>query len=310
MTTLDRRSLLALTGAAGITALLPSGGPARAQAQKTFKAGGFEISTFSDGHIDLPISMFATNADEAKRNAALAAAGQAGATVKSPINVTLIRKGEQTILVDVGSGTRFVGTAGKLSEALDAAGVDPEVVTHVVYTHAHPDHIWGTINDFDELSFPNAAYHVAEAEWNFWMSNDAINQVPKDRQAFVVGAQRNLKVIKDRIKTIKPGQDIVNGLHVLDTSGHTPGHISIQVGTGNDRVVILGDALTHPVISFQHPEWRPAADQIPEKAVATRKRLLEKLASEKLPIIGYHLPPPGLGRVEKKGTGFVFAPGT
>lgn len=306
MSTINRRTLINLAGAAGLSSVLPPLGSAYAKAQITTKVGGFEISTFTDGHLNLPAAMVAANVDDAARAKALQSGGQTGATVRSPLNVTLIRQGKNLILIDAGSGTRFVSTAGRLASQLESAGIDPGAVTHVIYTHAHPDHLWGTIDDFDELSFPNAAHYISQGEWNFWMSNDAINRVPKDRQAFVIGAKRNLEAVKDRIKLVKPGQDIVTGLHVLETHGHTPGHISLQVGTGNDRVVVLGDALTHPIISFQHPDWQPASDQQPDLAVATRKRLLAALAADRIRIIGYHLPPPGLGRVEKAGSAYRF----
>jgi len=276
--------------------------------QITIQSGAHKITSLSDGHLILPEAMFAPKIDTASRAAAFKAAGQSGARIKSPLNVTLIEVGAEKILIDVGSGSRFMDSAGRLGDALEAAGVDPEAITMVVYTHAHPDHIWGTINDFDELSFPNAKYFISENEWNYWMSNNVLATLPAERHGFAIGAQRNLKMIKPKLTTIKPGQEIVAGLNVLDSAGHTPGHISIEVGDGKDRVVVLGDALTHPVISFQHPNWRPAVDQQPNKAVATRKRLLDKLASDGNRIIGYHLPAPGAGRVERKGTGYAFAP--
>lgn len=306
MKSTDRRCFLALASAAGLSSMLPAAYRANAKAQTMIKAGGFEISTYSDGFLTLPPDMFATNVDTAQRTKALQSAGQIGTTVKSPINVTLVRNGKNLIMIDAGSGSRFMSTAGRLAAELEGAGIDPKAVTHVVYTHAHPDHIWGTTDDFDELSFPNAIPYISEAEWAFWTAEDAINRVPKDRQSFVVGAQRNFEAIKDRIKLMKPGQDVVTGVHILATFGHTPGHVSIEVGTGNDRVVVLGDALTHPVISFEHPEWHPANDQLPDQAVATRKRLLAKLAADRTRIIGYHLPPPGLGYVEKKANTYRF----
>ena len=281
---------------------------ARAKPASTIKTGGLKITTFSDGHLNLPLAMVALDAPEAERTAALKAAGQSGTTFTSPLNVTLIETPTDKILVDVGSGPHFMGTAGKLVEGLEEAGVDPEKITKVIYTHAHPDHLWGTVNDFDELSFPNAAYYISETEWNFWMGQDVLSKLPKERHSFAVGAQRNLKAAKAQLKTIKPGIEIVSGVHVLATSGHTPGHISLEIGTGKDAVVILGDALTHPVISFEHPSWRPASDQDPEQAAATRLKLLDKLAQDGNRIIGYHLPTPGTGRVERRGKAYTFRP--
>ena len=302
----SRRSVLA--GVAAGAALATTGWPAAAKEPATLKIGDFRVRSLSDGHLNLPSSMLAANVTDEQRAKALASAGQTGTQYKSPLNVTLIEKAGERILVDVGSGDRFMASAGKLAEALETAGIDAGSITKVVYTHAHPDHLWGTLDEFDEPAFPNATAFVSEAEWNFWMSADVLTKLPKERHGFAVGAQRNLKAIKDTIKTIKPGKEIVSGVSVLDTSGHTPGHISLEVSAGNERVVILGDALTHPVISFQHPDWRPAIDQEPDKAVATRKRLLTQLSSDKSRLIGYHLPAPGTGQVVRKGTGFAFAP--
>lgn len=303
---LDRRTVVAGIGATAAGLTLPSLAVAKKAAP--IAVGDFKITTFSDGHLNLPADMFAPKADAAARAAALKAAGQSGSTIRSPLNVTMIESEKAKILVDVGSGSRFMNTAGKLLETLENAGVDPEAVTHVVYTHAHPDHIWGTVNDFDELSFPNAKHFIGEAEWNFWMSKDVLSQLPQERHGFAVGAQRNLKAAKEQLTTFKPGQELLTGINIIDTSGHTPGHVSLELGAGKDSVVILGDALSHPVISFEHPDWQPAVDQDPDKAVATRKKLLDKLATDGSRLIGYHLPEPGMGRVERKGSGFAFSP--
>ena len=303
---INRRILIASALGAGAACAFGSAGWAAGTA--SFKAGAFKITALSDGHLALPETMFAPGIDAAKRTAALRAAGQSGPRIQSPLNVTLIEASTEKVLIDVGSGTRFMDTAGQLGDALASGGIDPETITKVIYTHAHPDHLWGTINDFDELSFPNAQYYISEKEWNFWMAKDVLSTLPKDRQGFAIGAQRNLKMIKPRLTTIKPGRELIAGVHVLDTSGHTPGHISIEVGGGKEPFVILGDALTHPIISFRHPAWRPAIDQQPDQAVKTRQRLLDKLATDRNRIIGYHLPAPGAGRVARKGGGFAFAP--
>ncbi len=302
---INRRTLIA--SALGAGAACAFGSASWAAGTASFTAGAFKVTTLSDGHLALPETMFAPGVDTAKRTAALRAAGQAGPRIQSPLNVTLIEVGTEKVLIDVGSGTRFMDTAGKLGDALGAGGIEPDMITKVIYTHAHPDHLWGTIDDFDELSFPNAQYYISEKEWNFWMAKDVLSTLPKERHGFAVGAQRNLNIIKSKLTTIKPGREVIPGIHVLETSGHTPGHISIEVGAGKEPFVILGDALTHPIISFRHPTWRPASDQLPDQAVKTRLRLLDKLATDRNRIIGYHLPAPGAGRVERKGDAFALA---
>ena len=63
----------------------------------------------------------------------------------------------------------------------------------------------------------------------------------------------------------KAGDDIVTGLRAIATPGHTQGHVSLELA-GGDGLIVGGDVLTHPLISFQHPEWRPTADHVPDQA--------------------------------------------
>jgi glyoxylase-like metal-dependent hydrolase (beta-lactamase superfamily II) len=156
----------------------------------------------------------------------------------------------------------------------------------------HPDHLWGLLDDFDDtLMFPNASYLISAAELNFWLGQDAISRLPEDRQNFAVGARRNLERIKEKLQTIETGQDIAAGMRVLDTSGRTAGHICVELSSGRDGVVVLGDGLTHPIISFAHPAWMPATDHHdPQRAAAVRKTLLDKLATNRQRVIGFHLP--------------------
>ena len=99
-------------------------------------------------------------------------------------------------------------------------------------------------------------------------------------------------------------------MRAIDSSGHTAGHIAIEVVSGKDALLIVGDALAHPVIAFAHPEWKPAADHHDaDRAIRTRRTLLDRLATDRSRLIGYHLPFPGIGRVERKGRAFVYVAG-
>ncbi len=284
---------------------------ARAASSHAFRHGALEITVLSDGHLVVPTPFLAVNVERAQLEAAIATVGQRGERVEPPTNVTLIRTKSDLVLIDTGSGPHFMPTAGKLLANMKAADVDPQSITKVVYTHAHPDHIWGTLDDFDEgPNFPNATYVISAAEWNFWMAEDAATKLPADRQNFVAGAQRNLLRIKDKIRTVQPGEEIVAGLRAIDTAGHTAGHIAIEVVSGNEALLVVGDALAHPVIAFAHPDWKPAADHHDaDRAVQTRKQLLDRLATDRTLMVGFHLPWPGLGRAERKGTAYAFVSG-
>ncbi|MBV9556702.1 MAG: MBL fold metallo-hydrolase, partial [Pseudolabrys sp.] len=207
--------------------------------------------------------------------------------------------------IDMGSGDRFMPSAGKVWDNLKAAGIDKTKITKVVFTHGHPDHLWGTIDELDDLVLPDAAYYVAATEWDFWQSDNATNGLPSERAGFVTGARRNYAAIKDRVTMLKPGDDVVSGIRVIATPGHTQGHVALEVA-GGDGLIVGGDALTHPLISFAHPEWQPVADHVPDQAAETRQRLLDRLTADKSRLIGFHLPYPAYGRVERKDGAYRY----
>jgi glyoxylase-like metal-dependent hydrolase (beta-lactamase superfamily II) len=296
----DRRHVLA----AGAALLLPSSHtPASAQVvARTGGAGGHEaVTVLSDGGFEMPAAMLARDvAPDTIRNVA-----RSTGVVTTVLNVTCLRRGDQTIVFDCGSGAHFLPGTGRLAASLEAAGIAPDSVTHVLFTHLHPDHLWGALDDFDTPLFPNARWLADAAEVAYWTSPKVYEGLPEDRHAFAAGAQRVLKELGDRLETRTAGQDWVPGVTAFSTAGHTPGHVSFAFAEVEGPVYVLGDALTHPVISFAHPDWRPASDHEPDKAVATRRALLERAVAEKARIIGYHLPG-AIGRVEKQGAAYRF----
>ena len=91
----------------------------------------------------------------------------------------------------------------------------------------------------------------------------------------------------------------------MDSTGHTPGHAAFALHQGSDSLMIVGDALTH-LISFENPAFRNMSDMDTDTAVASRLALLDRMHADKMQLIGYHLPAPGFGRVEKSGTSFRY----
>lgn len=83
-------------------------------------------------------------------------------------------------------------------------------------------------------------------------------------------------------------------MQVLDTRGHTPGHISLQLaggnGAGSDGLVITGDAATSNIVFLEHPDWHFGFDTDAEMALKNRKALIDRAASERLTPLGYRWP--------------------
>lgn len=301
---LNRREIFALAFAGAVFPGVPIR-PALSKA--TFELGQSRIDIISDGHLELPVNMVLGRVPEAERTAFMQANKMPADTVRSALNLTLYRDGERVVLFDVGSGPNFMPSAGKLGQALEAAGVSAEEVTHVLFTHAHPDHIWGVLDEFEELSFGNAEYLMSSREWDYWFNPETVNKVPEERQSFAVGARRNMTAIEDRCSQFKHGEEVLPGIEAVDTAGHTPGHTSFHIRRANSSVMVVGDVITNPIYSFSNPGWEMATDSDPVMGVKARKQLLDRLAAEKIEMIGYHLPHPGTGYVEKKGNEYVYS---
>lgn len=300
---MTRRALLG----AGAALALPL--PRIAWAQlATLQMGDAALMTLSDGGLMLPPGEPPSLDSSAEDVAALFAESGFVQPELRPVTVTLLRAGDRVILFDVGSGSNFMPTTGALPAALEAAGMAPNEITDVALTHAHPDHLWGAIDEFDEIAFPNATFHVAQPEWDFWMADDALSKVDPTRQMFVVGAQARFEAIADQVRFFEPGTEVAPGVESVATFGHTPGHVSYAVHAGGESVMVVGDALTHPILSFRRPKWRAPLDQIPETAAETRTKLLDRLAADQMRLIGYHLPEPGIGYAEKGADGWAFVP--
>jgi glyoxylase-like metal-dependent hydrolase (beta-lactamase superfamily II) len=305
--TVNRRHIV--LGASSLAAMPLLSGYAFAAQVSTFKQGDFDITVVSDGFLTLPIGIVAPEAAPQDQADLVRRLGGSADTVQPRANIPLIRSGRELILVDTGSGDKFQPTAGKLSASLAAAGIDPASVTKVVCTHAHPDHIGGNLAPGSGLMFPNATYYVSAAEWQFWMDPDYRTTMPDVLHEFARGSQRDLSAVKERVKLVKPGDDIVTGIRVLDTAGHTPGHISLELA-GGQGLIITGDAATNHIVSFEHPGQKFGFDMQHDAAIANRKALLERAATDRVKLLGFHWADPGVGYAERKDNAYRFVPAT
>jgi glyoxylase-like metal-dependent hydrolase (beta-lactamase superfamily II) len=226
----------------------------------------------------------------------------------SHTNHLYVEIGDARVLVDVGSGNRFMENAGKLMGNLEAAGIDPYAITHVVITHAHPDHIWGIRDGFDEAIIPDAEYLMGEAEHDHWMQDGLVDRVAPEDQQFVLGAVNSIEVDGAEWTLVQDGHEVVPGLTMIDTPGHTPGHMALRVDSGDQSLIALGDCMTHAYTNFAHPEWYNGFDSDGEQTVATRKRLLDMCAEDRIAILGYHFPFPGVGHVQRDSDTYRFVP--
>lgn len=296
---MKRRDFLALSAAA-LTL------PRASFAATELVLGDAKLITLSDGSLTLPGDFVLGSMDPAMAAAMRQKYSLAADSYTPPCNVTLYQDGTRNVLFDVGAGPDFMPSAGKLDEALEAVGLTHDDITHVVFTHAHPDHLWGLLDDFDEPQFANAEYMIGQAEFDYWTDPNTINTIGEARATFAAGAARRLDVIAEQLQFFADGDEPVPGVFARLTAGHTPGHMSFVVG---GKALITGDAISNNFIAFEQPGFATPSDQDPDMAAATRVGLLDQITADDLSIIGFHLPGGGVGTAARQGDSYTYVEG-
>jgi len=304
--------------AAASTALLPvlpaaaKEAPAGAQAPGIYrlKIGAFEVTVLNDGSAALPTKYFSGDAEGAAKlleNAFVANKEMAPTT----FNEWLINTGDKLILVDTGYSSAIGPMAGKLPKVLAAAGVNPADIDAVVITHIHPDHCNGLLTTDKQIAFPNATVHVNGDEFVWWLEGDV--KIPEGKPFFkdlFEGGRAAFKPYVDgkRVQTFKDGAELAPGITAVTAPGHTVGHTMVRVANGDGQLLIWTDIVHSTALQFPEPERGIAFDLEPPKAIATRKKVMDMAATDRLLIAGTHIGFPGVGHVAKASSGYAFVP--
>ena len=248
------------------------------------RVGGLEVSILTDAE-----GSFATIAQAFP-------ALTSTAEWRLPVNAVLIRGQGTTVLVDTGVGPTpraFLPAAGaELLTELALAGSSPDDVDLVVHTHLHVDHVgW-------DGSFANARYAVSGEDWSYFMSEDSLAQRPHLSDRVEPLRDAGLVVLVD-------GElEVVSGVRLVPTRGHTPGHASVFIESQGEELVVLGDVVVHE-LQLADPDLVYVSDEDPELSAATRKHVLGQLADRGTPAIVSHFH--GVGRFSRKGEGFAWS---
>lgn len=303
---ISRRRFISATTSAVAGTFAPAAW-AQAPATHAFKLGSFDVTVVSDGTMQLPLSFALPGTAQTDVEALYAANGAKFEGINGQINVTVVRTGSAVIVIDAGGGVDFMPTMGKFADHLEAAGIAADSVTHVVFTHAHADHFWGVVDPLDGgTRFPKAKHVITATEFEYWTKPGMETSVPETLRGVAVGSARRLKAMAARLEQVKADAEIVAGVMLFATPGHTPGHASVLLTSGGQTLFVGGDVFTNPIVSFAKPDWPWGPDADQTQAAATRKRTLDMLAADKIQLLGYHLPWPGVGRVERKDAGFRY----
>jgi len=312
MQSISRRGFVISAAAAGaafgldgpLEFFTPAFGQAAGNDVIKFKVGDIEVIQMYDGIAERPHDPgLIKNASLDEVKAALKAGGLTDAHVPIPFTVTAIRSKGELVLFDSGTGAQLAPTAGLITknDLWKQAGIDPDKVTTIVVTHFHPDHITGLMaKDTNAPVFPNAEIHVPAGEYAYWTN-----------PATTAGAAKRIQAVFPNWKNIKQfegDKEVVSGVRAIATPGHTPGHTSYQLSSGNQQLLVSGDVTNIRALNMTNPGWHIAFDGDPVLAEANRRKFFDRAISDKAVVTGYHWGVPGAGTIAKDGSGYVLAP--
>jgi glyoxylase-like metal-dependent hydrolase (beta-lactamase superfamily II) len=309
----SRRQWLAGASAGVAAGVIGTAMPARAKAPMLntqapafyrFKIGGIDATVVSDGALAIgePSGVFrGPSAQELGRMMADHFLPPNNVVIEQ--NVLAINTGEKLAVFETGmSSVAATPGIGRLMQSLKAAGIEPADVDALIPTHAHIDHIGGIMAADGSRNFPNAQIHIAQADFDFWTDDKRLG-TPGESSG--LAARKNLLPNRDRIVFYKDGQDVLPGVQAMHTPGHTVGHTSFVINSGGQSLFLVGD-ITHHVLLIEKPQMEVTFDTDARQGIATRMRVLDMLAAQKMPALVYHLPWPGIGHFAKQGDGFQF----
>jgi glyoxylase-like metal-dependent hydrolase (beta-lactamase superfamily II) len=228
---------------------------------------------------------------------------------RTAVNAFLVYSAGRLALIETGSGNYLLPTAGKVLQNLAAAGVEPASIEAVLLTHMHPDHSAGLSDPATgRRYFPNAELVVHENEPKHWF-DDAKMAVATERakKLYFQCAREQVTPYKDRTRLFQQGE-VFPGVTAIPCHGHTPGHTSFMISSGNEQLLIWGDTVHVPEVQTARPEVCMEFDTDADAAAATRRRVFDMVATDRLLVTGMHLHFPGFAHLTRRGSGYQLIP--
>ena len=156
--------------------------------------------------------------------------------------------------------------------------------------------------------FPQAEIMVPEPEWAFWTSDSEMARASGPILDNSKNVRRVFDPVRKDVTTYKWDQEIKPGITALRADGHTPGHTAYAIVSGSGKLLVMSDVTNNTTIFARHPDWSAVFDQDAAGARATRHRMLDIAAAEKMQVSFYHAPFPATGHIVREGDGYTLTP--
>ena len=314
MTLTRRLTMGALTAAAIAPSIVRQGQAAQPAAANQapgfyrFTVGDLQVTAINDGVAFRTLDGFIKNAPDADVKQALAAAFLPSDKMTIPFTTLVVNTGSKLVLLDSGNGDLGAPTSGTWMANFKAAGFDPAQVDTILISHFHGDHINGLRLKDGSAVFVKAEIMVPAAEWAFWMDDAKMAAAPDGLKPAFQNVRRVFGPIAKDVARFDWGKEPVTGITTIAAPGHTPGHTAFAIASGNGKLMAMSDTTNNPALFARHPEWSAVFDMDGPEAVATRRKMLDMAAADRMQVSFYHASFPATGFIAKDGAAYQMVP--
>jgi glyoxylase-like metal-dependent hydrolase (beta-lactamase superfamily II) len=273
-----------------------------------FKVGNFTVVAVNDGYAGRALEGMVLNAPIAEVQRVMADAFLPTDKYNGPYTATFVDTGKMLIALDTGTGGQLAPTAGRLVVNMKSAGIDPTQVDLVVISHCHADHITGLTTAEGLPIYPNAELAISQAEWAWWTEPGNETRSPDSERWNFSNVAKRFGPYAKRLRRFANDGEIAPGIRAIPSHGHTPGHTSVHISDGSAEMIALIDITHRPELFARRPDFHSAYDFDPVAASATRVKILDRVATDRTLVTGYHFPFPAVGHIAKDGSGFRLVP--